>query len=48
MNSRPYRLSVPHGKEKGRMVLKGGDFTFLVDKLDSNNPEEQFKISVVL
>jgi hypothetical protein len=28
---------VPPGKDKGRMVLKGQDFTFVVDRLDPSN-----------
>ena len=34
LNSRPYRISVPPGKEKGRMVIKGQDYCFMVDKLN--------------
>ena len=34
INSRPYRISAPPDKEKGRMVIKGQDYTFIVDKLD--------------
>ena len=37
VNSRPYRINVPPGKDKGRMVLKGQDFTFVVDRIDSSN-----------
>lgn len=48
INSRPYRISVPGDKAKGRMVLKGQDYSFLVDRLDENNQEETFKLSVIL
>jgi len=48
INSRPYRISVPPDKTKGRMVIRGYDYTFKVDKLDPSNPEETFQISVVL
>ena len=48
INSRPYRINVPPGKDKGRMVLKGQDYTFIVDKLNQFNPIETFKISVIM
>jgi hypothetical protein len=30
------------------MVLKGQDYTFFVDRLNQHNPEETFKLSVIL
>ena len=42
INSRPFRISVPPDKAKGRLVIKGNDFTFLVDKLEPRNLEEIF------
>lgn len=48
VNSRPYRINVPPGKEKGRMVLKGQDYTFVVDKIDPENPNETFKMCLIM
>jgi hypothetical protein len=48
INSRPYRINVPPGKDKGRMVLKGQDYTFTVDKLNQYNPSETFKLSIIM
>lgn len=42
INSRPYRISVPPNRDKGRMVIKGYDYTFTIDKLDPTNPNEVF------
>ena len=39
---------MPPDKAKGRLVIKGNDYTFVVDKLDPKNLEEIFKVSVVL
>lgn len=39
---------MPADKAKGRMVLKGQDYSFLVDRLDESNKEETFKLSVIL
>lgn len=48
VNSRPFRINVPPEKEKGRMVIKGQDFTFVVDPLNQHNSDETFKLSLVL
>jgi hypothetical protein len=48
VNSRPFRINVPPEKEKGRMVIKGQDYTFVVDPMNQHNPEETFKLSLVL
>lgn len=48
VNSRPYRINVPPGKDKGRMVLKGQDYTFVVDKIDPDNPNETFKMCLIM
>lgn len=48
INSRPYRISVPPDRQKGRIVIKGYDYTFNIDKLDEKNQDEVFQLYVVL
>ena len=48
VNSRPFRINVPPERDRGRMVIKGQDYTFVVYPINQHNPEETFKLSLVL
>ncbi len=39
---------MPPDNAKGRMVIKGYDYTFKVDKLNPNNKDEVFQLSIAL